>query len=273
MLIKSHLVRPSDYMQACFFGSERNEDLPVYAVIHDTAGRSATSTANYIATSGRKVSYHLIVGRDGTIIQQVPLNYVAYHAGVSQHPDKPWLKALNRCSIGIALDNPGELSRTNPYECTAWFGEKFLIGEVVKAERNGRKSWHLPYTQKQLATLEMLIQLIDQEYDLSGVLSHHEIAPTRKVDPAPTLDPVIAALSAQVEDHSEGFEFGERAIVSALGGLNLRREPHIKSDIIEVLPINAGLTVEPPVYPSGYVFVATDEGQSGYVHSNYLQGA
>ena len=55
-------------------------------------------------------------------------------------------KALNRCSIGIALDNPGELSRTSPYECSAWFGEKFLIGEVVNAERNGRKSWHLPYT-------------------------------------------------------------------------------------------------------------------------------
>jgi len=111
VMLNRHKVCSANWRQAAYFGGQINDDLPLYVIAHDTAGRSAQSTVDYMANGG-KASYHVIIGRDGVMTQMVPLDRQAWHAGVSQHPTKPWLKGMNRCSIGVAFDNPGELTRS-----------------------------------------------------------------------------------------------------------------------------------------------------------------
>jgi len=271
VLLNRHKVCSANWRQAAYFGGQINDDLPLYVIAHDTAGRSAKSTVDYMANGG-KASYHVIIGRDGVMTQMVPLDRQAWHAGVSQHPTKPWLKGMNRCSIGVAFDNPGELTRSADGTYKAWFGGAWAYSEVERGHRNGRDTWHLPYTPQQLTSFEKLVLALDAEYGLDGVLSHHDIAPDRKVDTSPTLDPLLRALTQQVESKRDDMPTGDRAIVATIGGLNLRRGPNINAEIIETMPWNTGVTVEPPIQRTGYVFVTTDDGQAGWAHSQYLQG-
>ena len=272
VLLNNDKILGAQYREAPYHGGALNRDLPLFVIAHDTAGRSTKSSLDYIASGARKVSYHAIISRAGLIIQMVPLNRQAWHAGSSEHPDKPWIKALNRCSIGIAFSNPGELTRATDGSYKSWFGAQYPHSEVERGHRDGRDTWHLPYTPQQLSTFERLVLALDSEYGLDGVLSHHDVAPDRKVDTSPTLDPMLRALTQQVEDKAEGMPIGERAIVATIGGLNLRAEPNINAKIIETMPWNTGLTVEPPIKRTGYVFVTTDDGQAGWAHSTYLQG-
>ena len=48
-----------------------------YLVIHYTAGRSAESSVNWFANPEAKASAHLVIGRDGSVTQQVPFNRIA----------------------------------------------------------------------------------------------------------------------------------------------------------------------------------------------------
>jgi N-acetylmuramoyl-L-alanine amidase len=272
VMLNRDKICSANWRQAAYFGHQINRDLPLFVVAHDTAGRSAQSTVDYLATSSRKVSYHVIIDRDGIMTQMVPLDRQAWHAGVSQHPGKPWIKGLNRCSIGVALDNPGELTRATDGTYRAWFGGAWAHSDVERGHRNGRDTWHLPYTARQLTSFEKLVLALDAEYGVDSVLSHHAIAPDRKVDTSPTLDPLLRALTQQVEDKAADMPVGDRAIVATIGGLNLRRGPNINAEIIETMEWNTGVTVEPPIQRTGYVFVTTDDGQAGWAHSQYLQG-
>lgn len=271
VMLNNHTVHPSTWRPAAYFGGQINRDLPLYVIAHDTAGRSAQSTIDYMAHGG-KASYHVIIDRAGDMTQMVSLCRQAWHAGVSQHPEKPWLKGLNRCSIGIAFDNPGELKIKPDGTYKAWFGGSWAHSEIERGHRDGRDTWHLPYTPQQLSSFEKLVLALDAEYGLEGVLSHYDIAPDRKADTSPALDPMLRALTQQVESKRDDMPTGERAIVATIGGLNLRREPNINAEIIETMPWNTGLTVDPPIQRTGFVFVTTDGGQAGWAHSNYLQG-
>ncbi|MGB3467614.1 MAG: N-acetylmuramoyl-L-alanine amidase, partial [Cyclobacteriaceae bacterium] len=54
-------------------------------IIHYTAGRSAETSANFLARPDVQASAHLVIGRDGQVFQLVPFDKVAWHAGVSQY--------------------------------------------------------------------------------------------------------------------------------------------------------------------------------------------
>jgi N-acetyl-anhydromuramyl-L-alanine amidase AmpD len=57
---------------------------PHLIVLHDTADRlRPDDTVSWFATSRSKVSAHLVVGRDGSIVQMVDFDRAAWHAGKS----------------------------------------------------------------------------------------------------------------------------------------------------------------------------------------------
>lgn len=270
MTITNHRLDRADFVEAAFYGGTLDTQLPLHVIAHDTAGRSATSTVNYLA--GRpagKVSYHAIIHRDGAVTQMVPFNRVAHHAGVSRHPSKPWLLGLNRCSIGLAFENPGALDDDK----NAWFGVNYP--DAVQATRDGQTQWYVPYTQLQRDVFEILVEALDQAYGLDGVFSHYQVATPvgRKTDTNPTLDRLLGALNHRVEDKQDGMPLSERAVVNAAGGLHLRAEPYRTADIIETMPLWTGVNVEPPALANGYALVTTDQGQTGWCHTAYLQGA
>jgi AmpD protein len=101
-----------------------------------------------------KVSAHLLIDREGVVIQFVPFDQRAWHAGVSAFAGRP---ACNDFSIGIELEG----TDTDPYT-------------------------HLQYE-----CLVKITQCLIAEYPaLSSerVAGHSDIAPNRKTDPGPAFD-------------------------------------------------------------------------------------
>lgn len=101
-----------------------------------------------------RVSSHLLVRRDGTLIQYVPLNRRAWHAGAS-------------CWEGV--------SRCNDYS----------IGVELEGDDT------VPYDARQYAALAQLVPALLEAYPCitpERVVGHCDIAPGRKTDPGPAFD-------------------------------------------------------------------------------------
>jgi len=263
--ISNNRITVADYVQAGSFGGPLQRDLGLYVVAHDTAGRDARSTVQYL-NRNVKASYHVVIARDGGMTQMVSLGCQAHHAGRSALPDKPWVHALNRCSFGIAFDSPGRLDANG----AAWFGERYT--DIV-ADENGAL-WRA-YTDEQLRTFETLVETLDYQYDLAGVYSHRDVATPagRKDDTSPVIDGFLRAMHHRVEDKQNDMPPPERGVVNAAGGLNLRAEPGRHGRIIETMPMLTPLNIDPPALANGYVMVTTDDGETGWAHSNFIQGA
>ncbi len=110
--------------------------------------------AYFKTLQGLRVSAHLLIRRDGSMIQFVPLDKRAWHAGVSRCLGR---ERVNDFSIGIEL-------------------------EGCDAER---------FEEIQYQSLNELIELLIREYppiDRQRIFGHAEIAPDRKTDPGPYFD-------------------------------------------------------------------------------------
>lgn len=103
---------------------------------------------------GLKVSSHLLIKRDGELIQFVPLNRRAWHAGVSSYNNR---EGCNDFSIGIELEGTDELA----------------------------------YTDIQYQVLAELVNSLIQSYpglSEQTIAGHSDIAPGRKTDPGHAFD-------------------------------------------------------------------------------------
>lgn len=193
---------------------------PSYLILHYTAGRSLESSVESLCTRKQQgnASAHVVLGRDGRIVQLAPFNVVTWHAGISR-----WggLVGLNSHSIGIEMDNAGLLKRVgNQYQ--AWFGKVYPDDEVtLAAHRHGGpvSPWHA-YSEAQIERAIELADLLVEHYALQDVLGHEDIAPGRKTDPGPAF-PLAA-----VRNHAIGRENDAppRYTVTA-SSLNIRKGP------------------------------------------------
>lgn len=108
----------------------------------------------YREIAGLRVSAHLLIRRDGAMIQFVPLHKRAWHAGQSRHEGRP---RVNDFSIGIELEGTDDLPFENPqYE---------QLGRVT----------------------QLLLQAYP-EITPARIVGHSDIAPGRKTDPGPCFD-------------------------------------------------------------------------------------
>lgn len=101
-----------------------------------------------------RVSSHLLIRRDGEIVQYVPFHKRAWHAGVSQFLGRD---VCNDFSIGIEME-----------------GTDFV-----------------PFTDVQYAKLELTISALLKTYPslkAGSITGHEHIAPGRKTDPGPFFD-------------------------------------------------------------------------------------
>jgi N-acetylmuramoyl-L-alanine amidase len=191
---------------------------PRFLVYHYTAGRSAESSADSLCRPDARASAHLVLGRDGRIIQLAPFNIVTWHAGVSHWAG---VTGLNRHSIGIEMDNAGLLKRVGD-GFVAWFGKAYPADEVMLAEhRHGGavQPWHT-YTERQIERAIELAELLCSSYGLGEVLGHEDIARGRKVDPGPAfpLSAVAARVIGRTDDDFPLFSVNASA-------LNIRQGP------------------------------------------------
>ncbi len=179
---------------------------PRFLIIHYTAGRSLESTVRWFKNPDASASAHLVIGRDGKIVQMVPFDKKAWHAGQSRSGS---VVGLNSHSIGIELDNAGELTRRAAGGWAAWFGGHFADDAVVVARHKhdtpaaDPSGWHA-YPEAQLNALMEVAAALQAAYRFEAVLGHDDIAPRRKRDPGPAFP--MAALQSRLDGRASEAE-------------------------------------------------------------------
>lgn len=98
-------------------------------------------------------SWHITIETDGSIIQQIALDTVAYHAGSKTAKPIPGLVGANQCSVGIELVGHGRA-----------------------------------FPERQVASAERVWRALVKHYDIPrshAMITHQELDPTRREDPGP----------------------------------------------------------------------------------------
>lgn len=149
-------------------------------VLHATEGSNAMSSAQHLARKDTPISAHIVIARSGAIIQLLPFNVRACHAGRSEYGGR---KNFNDFSIGIELDNAGPLHRRGD-RFFSWFNREYTPDEVFTTVENGRAAYYHRYTQTQTERTAEVCSLLRQHYPLRHLVRHSDIT-TRKTDPGP----------------------------------------------------------------------------------------
>jgi N-acetylmuramoyl-L-alanine amidase len=178
--VKNSLLDNASFKKSPNIGSTLN---PIGIILHYTASPSLGSAVNWICNKESKVSYHVLIGRDGKIVQTCPFNRIAWHAGISEYTiGNKKLTGLNNFTIGIALENMGLLHKKGNVFCDRLTGLVVTDYTVVNKE-----AWH-NYTIIQLETLNNVLKVLCTHYKIQFVASHSEVAQGRKIDTGALLD-------------------------------------------------------------------------------------
>lgn len=255
MQIKQHKVEGLTFQKAQYVGPIIR---PEIVILHDTAGRlEKGSSADYLASANPgKVSVHFVIERDGTIIQQVPTNRRANHAGQSSFHGRDW---CNGFSIGIELVNPGKMQAAGGLDAArAWWGQVFPGDEFdlvsMSTPEHGSGVW-MGYPEEQIAALLQLLTVLFRDVPtLTDITTHWYVSPGRKVDTNPLFplehirarilgrdDPAdVAADLASTAAHG----FDAMVQIDTPGDtLNLRRWPSFNPNTIAAIPDGAVVPV------------------------------
>ncbi len=251
------------------------DELPDTIVIHFTGGRSATSSANWLCNPKAKASAHVVIGQEGEIIQLVPFDAIAWHAGRSSWAERT---GLNKYSIGIELDNPGRLEQRAEGYYT-WFGTRVPDALVTQATHRNETEptyWHA-FTEAQINATEALCQLLMDTYSIQWILGHEEISPSRKVDPGPAfpLDKLRNNLLYQDRHHEDAENFDDVKPSLALSIaevtadlLNIRSAP--RGNASKVMPaLPKGTQVKVLEHQADWARVTVET--EGWVSSPYIK--
>ncbi|MCC9606911.1 N-acetylmuramoyl-L-alanine amidase [Blastopirellula sp. JC732] len=163
--------------------SERKGEAISAIIMHYTAGGAQASTVGWFRNPDAQVSSHYVVGRDGTVVQMVPLDKSAWHAGRSVLAGK---SGVNAFSVGIEICNWGPLRKVDGKFVT-YDGRKYQGPEPIQSA-DGRY-WE-PYTDAQYATLVKLSNYLIDQYAITHITGHSDIATPkgRKHDPGEGFD-------------------------------------------------------------------------------------
>lgn len=155
---------------------------PKYLIIHTTDAISVESTIHTFTGEKGDAAAHLVIGRDGRVVQFVDFDTVAFHCGTSY-----WEQDfdLNRSSIGIEVDNAGFLSRSDgvwKWKTTIIPDEE--VTEIRHWKENGKRGWQ-QFTDVQIKVLREIVQALKERYGFEIVLGHDVINLTNRADPGP----------------------------------------------------------------------------------------
>ncbi len=100
---------------------------------------------------GLRVSAHFLIRRRGELLQFVPCDLRAWHAGVSSWAGR---SRCNDFSLGVELEGTDQRA----------------------------------YTRAQYRRLARLTRALQERYPIADIVGHSDIAPGRKTDPGPAFD-------------------------------------------------------------------------------------
>ena len=196
------------------------EKRPLGMVWHWTGGHSRNSIyaralaeeiRTYNAQKDRAASWHVLIAKDGTIFQSLPLNVGSWHCGrpgrIGGKPtmtDGKWDASawtgklyanINRVTLGVELCNAGQLKKVDgKFYCWPFWPDDHSSGPdpelEIEAERavmvNGQ--WYDDFPQAQCSAAQRVLTAAVIAFKWTREVSqygHIHFDPSRKEDPGP----------------------------------------------------------------------------------------
>ena len=235
---------------------------PTLLVMHYTAsGGTGSSDARYFQNPAAKASAHFVVDRDGSIVQCVPTNVKAWHAGDSSWRGKP---NCNDFSIGIEVDNWGLLTKRVDGKFYS-HRDQVIPPHLVYEGKNKRGVfgyWEI-YPASQIDSVIAIAGAICEAYStITEIVGHEDIAPVRKIDPGPAFP------LHRFQSIPGGRMNGDPVRRVNVNGLNVRNEPGTHGKVIETIPRAEKVIVLQDL--GEWSQISTPTGLIGYVFDQYL---
>ena len=185
MLIVDHWVQGLARKTLVHKGANQT---PRLLVIHysvtDTLAQAVT------ALDAAKLSYHVLIDKNGTAVQTRRFTETAAHPGLSNWKAQGGVtlhSSVSRGSVGICLINRGFDLKS---------ATKFSPGQLLyNPDDPSMQRWER-YPAAQVAACVAISKEIIAAYPIAAVVGHHDVAIMGKFDPGPLLD--LAALDALV---------------------------------------------------------------------------
>lgn len=184
--LRAELDITEDYRDS-FVHGEKPAQYQKYFVLHDTEGDAdAKGVVNYWDGNGAGVAAHFVINKDGSIVQCVPIDKIAHHAGYGD--------AGHNDLYEIEEDGRDDMEGSTPigdwapdYGMNAW-----SIGiEMVHVGGRG------DYPEEQLEALDNLIAYIDAYYGSESEIIDHKAWRTGNSDTSEE----FAAYLVNYQDH------------------------------------------------------------------------
>ena len=165
---------------------EKGPEWQRYIVLHDTEGTGdAASVIDWWDSSGSFVAAHFVVNRDGSIVQCVPLDQIAHHAGYGD--------AGHNELFGVEDESRDDMRGAVPIG--DWAPDYGMNSHSV-----GIEMVHVggqDYTPEQLEALDGLIAYIDAYYGFESTIIDHKAWRSGNSDTSPE----FAGYLANYQDH------------------------------------------------------------------------
>lgn len=133
-----------------------------YIVLHDTEGDgSPLSVVDWWEGNGNLIAAQFVIGKDGSIVQCVPLDEIAHHAGYGNagHNDK----------YGVVEDGRDDMRGTKAIGLPDYGMNAWSVG--IELVHSGDTT---PYPEAQLEALDDLIAYIDAYYGFESTIIDHK---------------------------------------------------------------------------------------------------
>lgn len=199
---------------------------PKLLVIHYSV--TNTVAAAVTALNAARLSYHILIEKDGTAFQTRPFTETALHPGLSNWKATSGVDlgaSVGRGSIGMCLMNMG-------FDVGAVPGSNIGDAKLIYNSHDPTMQRWEKYPAAQVATCMAIAKDIIATYGIQEVVGHQDIAIMGKFDPGPLFD--LAALNALITTPKPlGFR---TTVASSDGSLNLRDGPSTSSAVLKSLP-------------------------------------
>lgn len=149
------------YRSSLSHGSKTGE-YQKYIVLHDTEGDgSPLSVVDWWEGNGNLIAAQFVIGKDGSIVQCVPLDEIAHHAGYGNagHNDK----------YGVVEDGRDDMRGTKAIGLPDYGMNAWSVG--IELVHSGDTT---SYPEAQLEALDNLIAYIDAYYGFESTIIDHK---------------------------------------------------------------------------------------------------
>lgn len=264
---------------------------PKYIVLHYTADSGKLSGpddafSSLNALNNRGLSCQYLLSRNGTVLECCDWNQRTSHAGSSRWKG---IRGLNNHTVGIEISNAGWLNKFGP--STAWREWKgnqttrnFPSSDYVRTPHRDHPHWDVGwevYNDTQMENLEQLVLHIQDlaQGQIEEVIGHDHIAPDRKQDPGPLMDPMYPILNNIIGDGDYEQQREKRVVAStantgkviARSGLNVRPVPGTSIPAIDTLSYGTVVSIVSEHGDWLAIDMFGDGGVDGYVFKTFVE--